>query len=486
MKLLLKTFFRIASFCLVPICAHAMVFSEIYYDPKGTDTGHEFVEIYNDGDQPVDLTGWKLFEANTNHGLVLYSGNPVLGPGEYAVIADQPATIVNDFPGINTVFDSVFSLNNTGETIALKNQSLAITDQITYTSDQGASEDGNSLNSIDGGLVPRTPSPGAAPASNSFLLDDNSNNGTEGSSEETQTQTETTNTASDIQTSTNASVVYSDNDIATKDPRYTLTLQTNDVINANSPTTFEGILKRDDAMLLTGRFEWSLGDGTVFQRDKTLKFDYTYDVPGTYVVVLEYYRTTFDDVPFLRVQKKLHVVSGNITVASVDQHGTVILKNNESVNINLAGWRMVANGNIFTFANNTFVLPNDTIAIPQRVHHLSVSKKSSVSIQKPDGTLVSNFSRLPVSEIVTDENISSAGNDLLRINDNNQQANTGGIHLNGILPWILGLLGVLIIVGIGCAVLMLRWGKHIELPHSEGEQHSKQPNFSADDIELLM
>ncbi|PIT88955.1 MAG: hypothetical protein COU27_02920, partial [Candidatus Levybacteria bacterium CG10_big_fil_rev_8_21_14_0_10_36_7] len=49
---------------------------------------NEWVEVYNAGNEAVDLSGWKFFEAQVNHGITLYSGSSVLEAGEYAVIAN--------------------------------------------------------------------------------------------------------------------------------------------------------------------------------------------------------------------------------------------------------------------------------------------------------------------------------------------------------------------------------------------------------------
>ena len=35
---------------------------------------HEWIDIFNKGSDPVDITGWKFFENSTNHGLILYQG----------------------------------------------------------------------------------------------------------------------------------------------------------------------------------------------------------------------------------------------------------------------------------------------------------------------------------------------------------------------------------------------------------------------------
>ncbi|MBI4272875.1 lamin tail domain-containing protein [Candidatus Uhrbacteria bacterium] len=95
---------------------------------------HEWVEIYNKGNTPVDITGWKFFEDNINHALSAFRGDLVIDAGEYAVIADVAANTATDYPSFTgTLIDSSWqTLNEGGEAIALKSGSGAIIEQFTY------------------------------------------------------------------------------------------------------------------------------------------------------------------------------------------------------------------------------------------------------------------------------------------------------------------------------------------------------------------
>lgn len=42
-----------------------VVINEVYYDAIGTDTGFEFIELYNRGDSSVELTGWDIDPSST-------------------------------------------------------------------------------------------------------------------------------------------------------------------------------------------------------------------------------------------------------------------------------------------------------------------------------------------------------------------------------------------------------------------------------------
>lgn len=83
---------------------------------------HEWIEIENQSEEPVDLTGWKFFEDDVNHKLTVVAGDATLAPNERAVIADVADVYRADHPDfVGTLFDSSWdSLSETGEEIALK------------------------------------------------------------------------------------------------------------------------------------------------------------------------------------------------------------------------------------------------------------------------------------------------------------------------------------------------------------------------------
>lgn len=149
---------------LAPAGASASVqITEIMYDVSGSDAGREWVEVTNAGAGPADLSAYKFFEANANHALVLAGGAGVLPPGASAVIAQDPAKFKADWPFyFGALFDSSFSLSNSGETLAIKNAALAVEDSVTYQSSAGASGDGESLQRSASGWVAAAPTPGSS------------------------------------------------------------------------------------------------------------------------------------------------------------------------------------------------------------------------------------------------------------------------------------------------------------------------------------
>ena len=140
-----------------------LVVTEIMYDPAGSDTGHEWVEVFNTGTSPADITALKLFEGNANHKIVT-TGEKTIAPGAYAIIANNTASFQSDWPYFTgQIFRSAFSLGNSGDALSLRGTGQS--DTIVSYGSVGAAGDGNSLQrspeSRNATFTPHTPSPGA-------------------------------------------------------------------------------------------------------------------------------------------------------------------------------------------------------------------------------------------------------------------------------------------------------------------------------------
>lgn len=141
--------------------------SEIVYDPDGSDTKREWVEIFNTGPDAVNLTDWKFVD-KSNHALNVPPknggvGSMLLAPGRYAILASDAATFVAEHPGISIVIDTALSLNNSGGTLAIKHGTTVV-DSVSYSSALGAAGDGDSLQLNGVTWIAAAPTPGLANA----------------------------------------------------------------------------------------------------------------------------------------------------------------------------------------------------------------------------------------------------------------------------------------------------------------------------------
>lgn len=100
-----------------PTAAQAIVFSEVAYDIAGTDENREWIELYNDTTEPIDLTGYYFFDGAA-HTLIVppdkgSRGSLVLPPDQFLIVADDATTFIAEHPDYQgTVIDTVMSLPN--------------------------------------------------------------------------------------------------------------------------------------------------------------------------------------------------------------------------------------------------------------------------------------------------------------------------------------------------------------------------------------
>lgn len=139
-------------FLLTPLFVYAadadIVISEI---AAYESSDYEWIEVFNKGGAAVDITGWKFFEANTNHKLTAYRGPMVIGPGTYAVIANKADKVGAQYPNFTgTLIDSSWSsLSESGESIGLKNGNGETVELFTYIEAKNASLERKNPGSAD-------------------------------------------------------------------------------------------------------------------------------------------------------------------------------------------------------------------------------------------------------------------------------------------------------------------------------------------------
>ena len=109
--------------------------TEIMFNPQGSDTGREWIEItLNASDGCINLSQYKLFEADTNHKIYSYNSDIACNS---AIICSDTNGFLQDYPYLNntilSIYKSTFSLSNSGEEISLKLNNTII-DSVNYTS----------------------------------------------------------------------------------------------------------------------------------------------------------------------------------------------------------------------------------------------------------------------------------------------------------------------------------------------------------------
>ncbi len=123
-----------------------MIISEFLPNPVGKDTDGEWIELFNNGQEAVNLNGWRVKDASGKTFLFGEDGvgNFSVNPGEYFIL-DYKTTKI--------------ALNNDGEKLFLYDNENNLADAVEFT---GAAIEGESLIRQNGGkfVFAGQPTPG--------------------------------------------------------------------------------------------------------------------------------------------------------------------------------------------------------------------------------------------------------------------------------------------------------------------------------------
>ena len=352
-----------------PAFAHAsVIFTEIMYDYPGTEGSgdHDWVEIYNNGQSTVDLSGStvRFMEKGNNHLIASFAGsNTALAPGAIAIIANNPTQVKLDFPNIELLFDSSFSLTGTTTPLGIIIDGINV-DPISYTPAASASNLGNSLQLVNGSWTATVPTPGTYAGTSDSTPPDTPSDSTDA----------TTTTASSSGGGTPEYLPIPMLRIITSGAR---TVSSGADI-AFTATVYDGKgNKRDDAMVT-----WTFGDG---MRRTGASVYHRYYEPGEYLAVV--HATTADGGDTL-VETVITVKHAGIAISSVSPRG-ITLANNDSRTLDISLWRLAAGGKEFKLPVDTQILAGRTVLFPSQIIELPVA--DSASLLYPSGEVAAVY-----------------------------------------------------------------------------------------------
>ncbi len=106
-----------------------VVINEIHYHPDENKEPVEFIELYNAGSYPVDLSGWYFDEG------IQYTFEPIplMNPGEYVLVTENPAAFAAKF-GLSAYGPFRGKLSNEGERLVLRSATGKKIDEVEYKS----------------------------------------------------------------------------------------------------------------------------------------------------------------------------------------------------------------------------------------------------------------------------------------------------------------------------------------------------------------
>ena len=109
----------------------AILINEIMYHPSSELETEEYIELYNSGGTPVNLTGWKF-----TNGVAFTFPNVSVAAGGYLVVAANQAAFTAKYPSVaNYVAGWTGQLSNSANRIELDDNLGAKVDEVSYADD---------------------------------------------------------------------------------------------------------------------------------------------------------------------------------------------------------------------------------------------------------------------------------------------------------------------------------------------------------------
>lgn len=267
----------------------ALKITEILFQPSDTESGREWVEIYNDSSESIDIGSYRFYENSTSHKINPIS-SPILGTGEYLVIIQEPTKFFADYPTFSgKVATSSFALSNSGEALAFKTSSGAVADSYTYNPSASGAGNGLSEQLVNGAWTKGSASPGLANAATVIIpVDTSTTTGTTTATTSTTTiASPTVIVATVTETVEVPKIVYIQKSYWPVSEKIYVNAGLNKITVIGAEVQFEGRIYDADtkSQLTAGEFRWSFGDGTEIVGSRVAK--HIYKFPGEYTAVFQ-------------------------------------------------------------------------------------------------------------------------------------------------------------------------------------------------------
>ncbi len=156
------------------VLASDVIITEVLYDVSGGDDGYEWVELYNRGSNPIDLSTWSVGNGGYDYTYSLVPLCGLIGPGEYFIVGGPLQSADNGNPTYSEAYNFAPDFQNSGSTadgVALFNVPADLVTPATVPVDAVIYGGANTNGLIDQTGTAPAPHVGDAPANSSLQLD---------------------------------------------------------------------------------------------------------------------------------------------------------------------------------------------------------------------------------------------------------------------------------------------------------------------------
>ncbi len=450
-------FILIVFFIFTHKASASVLLNEVSLNPVES----RFIELYNNEDRDIDLTGYYLqrktatgTEFSSLISKTLFEGKKI-GANNYFLIS-------KNIDNSDIIFDSLTITES--NTLQLKNSSQEVVDKIGWGDSLDCNtvcgsnpQIGQSLSKTSQGWTISSTTPGISNNEQQFESDINdiSNN----------SESPSTSSGSSSDSSKKEEKIYK---IETK-------IIAPKIVVANIPFIIDhqtsGIHKEK---VILGRFIWNFGDGMIKELSVSDPFSYIYNYPGDYVINLSFYDSVFSKEPDATDRLNIKVISSGISISSVGNSSDpfIELYNNSNYEMSLRDWIIKGVSKSFIIPNGTVVLPGKRIKLSPKITGFGFTDLKYISITDKDGQVFATYPKDNInhtfnpsykvlsSDIANKKEIKNEEViDLNNLEANVLNSSNKGFGLDILYPWML--LVLIVIIG-AVSIILIRKNKHYE------------------------
>ena len=350
----------------------AVLINEVAW--MGTEESYlcNWIELYNSGEQSVDITDWTLEINDTVRELAEGSGpSSVIAAGDYLVLKRETGTCPDPVPEVDGWTLTMGNLPNSGATLRLLRSDGSLEDQVAGGEDWeiigGDNDSKQTAQRTDDGWITATPTPGEANA------------------ETDTTDDSTDSTESNGTPEVRSAIAPPPQSLTQMDSELVLTLEAPEYVMVRQPVTFSSTATGTGRVVRESLvYSWNFGDTqTSTERSPTHQFTH----PGTYVVTLQAEYQDYTQV----ARHEITVLPANLSVAVLDD-GRVVVHNDAAYEADVSGYELVGRERV-AFPPHSIILPRSSVTVPSSA--LGLNPHGLVQLRDTAGEVVaSNYDDL--------------------------------------------------------------------------------------------
>lgn len=419
----------------------SVIISEIAWMGTSESSSNEWIELYNNGDDSVDLSEWFLETEDQDISIELLGS--IIPNGYYLIERTDDTTVPNFTADLIASFGH--GLSNSGETLFLKNSSNSNIQTLSFasgwTAGDSTTKETMQWNGSKWITAFNTPKDGSMANSNSNIQDE--------------TDTTVNNVGDTITTSTSSKEETKVYDISTK-------IIFPKIVTAGVPFIIDHLTtgKKKEKIIL-GKFVWNFGDGMTREGYKSDPFTYIYQYSGDYVLNLSFYESMLNTKPDATDRLIVKVIPSGVSIISVGTYTDpyVELENNSNYEMLLNDFILKGYIHSFVIPNGMTILSKGKLKLSPKITGFDFNDLNSITISDSSGQIFATYPKQNIpapkystnkvfnegfvkSEVIEDSKTVDSEK-VINLNDLSASAENGGVSVSNKYLIYIGLIAII-------------------------------------------